>query len=292
MTTLDGPVPTLSKEVADRLLAESTTKVHEGRVYDYCLGGNSNYAVDRAFAQEQIAQLPDIPWAARQNRRFLRRAVQHMINNGIRQFVDIGSGLPTEGNVHQLAEQYAPGECRVVYIDHDPVASAHGYLLLQRAGQLGRNRPINGDVLDHLRLWQAILDTGLIDTAQPVGLLLVALLHFIGDDAAAHESVAYYRDKVPSGSQLAISHASIDGMPQAAIDALLAVLKNYKRATSSAHARTRAQMEGFFGDWSLVKPPGIVWTPEWIPDDVEEDSIVGDVEPYRSQAIAGVATKP
>ncbi|WP_344430247.1 SAM-dependent methyltransferase [Amycolatopsis minnesotensis] len=292
MTTLDGPVPTLSKEVADRLLAESTSKVHEGRAYDYYLGGNSNYAVDRAFAQEQIARLPDIPWAARQNRRFLRRAVQHMINQGIRQFVDIGSGLPTEGNVHQLAEQYAPGECRVVYIDHDPVASAHGYLLLQAGGQLARNRPINGDVLDHRRLWQAILDTGLIDLDRPVGLLLVALLHFVADDALANESVAYYRDKVPPGSQLAISHASVDGMPQAAIEALQAVLKNYKRATSSAHARDRAQVKEFFGDWTLLDPPGIAWTPDWSPEGLEEDSIVGDVESYRSQVIAGLATKP
>jgi O-methyltransferase involved in polyketide biosynthesis len=292
MTAVNGPVLAMSKEVADRLLRESTSKVHEGRAYDFYLGGNSNYAADREFAQQQIARLPDIPWAARQNRRFLGRTIQHMINQGIRQFVDIGSGLPTEGNVHQVAERFAPGECRVVYVDHDPVASAHGYLLLERSGQLARNRPINGDLLDHKRLWRTIMDTGLIDPAQPVGLLLVAVLHFVPDEQNPHTSVAFYRDQVASGSHLAISHASVDGMPQAAIDALLSVLKNYDRATSSAHARTRAQVKEFFGDWTLTEPPGIVWTPEWTVEGVTEDSIVGDIDAYRSQIIGGVARKP
>lgn len=292
MPAVNGPVLAMSKEVADKLLEDSTNKVHEGRAYDFYLGGNSNYAADREFAQQQIARVPDLPWAARQNRRFLGRTIQYMINQGIRQFVDIGSGLPTEGNVHQVAERFAPGECRVVYVDHDPVASAHGYLLLERSGQLARNRPINGDLLDHNRLWKTILDTGLIDPSQPVGLLLVAVLHFVPDEKNPHRSVTFYRDQVAPGSHLAISHVSVDGMPQHAIDALRAVLKNYDRTTSSAHARTRAQVREFFGDWALAEPPGVVWTPEWTIQGVDEDSIVGDMDAYRSQVVGGIAHKP
>jgi O-methyltransferase involved in polyketide biosynthesis len=292
MDAVSGPVLAMSREMADKLLEDSTNKAHEGRAYDYYLGGNSNYAADRAFALRQIARVPDLPWAARQNRRFLGRAIQHMINQGIRQFVDIGSGLPTEGNVHQVAQRYAPEECRVVYVDHDPVASAHGYLVLERSDQLERNRPINGDLQNYEQLWEGILDTGLIDPAQPVGLLLVAVLHFIPDAEDPHTAVAFCRDLLASGSHLAISHASTDGMPQEAIEALLAVLKDYDQATSPARSRTREQVKEFFGDWALLEPPGIVWTPEWTTEDVEEDSIVGDMDAYRSQIVAGMARKP
>ena len=121
MSVADGPVLAMSREEANSLLAKSTDQAHEGRVYDYYLGGSSNYAVDRLFARKQIERVPDLPWAARQNRKFLTRVVQHMIDLGIRQFVDMGSGLPTEGNVHEIAEEHAPGECRVVYVDHDAV---------------------------------------------------------------------------------------------------------------------------------------------------------------------------
>jgi O-methyltransferase involved in polyketide biosynthesis len=292
MVEVNGPVLAMSKEVAAQLLEDSTSKAHEGRAYDYYLGGNSNFAADRLFAQQQIARVPDLPWAARQNRRFLGRAIQHMINQGIRQFVDIGSGLPTEGNVHQVAERYTADPCRVVYIDHDPVASAHGYLLLEGAGELEHNQPINGDLLDYEQLWNAVLDTELIDPTQPVGLLLVAVLHFLPDERNPHEAVGFFRDQVVSGSHLAISHASVDGMPQEAIDALLAVLKDYDRATSPARSRSRAQVREFFGDWSLIEPPGIVWTPEWTVPGITVDSIVGDMDAYRSQIVAGVARKP
>ncbi|GLY70273.1 hypothetical protein Atai01_68920 [Amycolatopsis taiwanensis] len=282
----------MSKDVAERLLSESMNKAHEGRVYDFYLSGTSNYAADREFAKEQIARVPDLPWAARQNRRFLGRAVQHMINQGIRQFIDIGSGLPTEGNVHQVAQRFAPDECRVVYVDHDPVASAHSYLLLEGADQLDRNRPINGDLLRYEQLWETINDTGLIDPTEPVGLLLVAVLHFLPNDLNPHQAVAFYRDQVPAGSHLAISHASVDGMPQEAIDALLAVLNDYDRTTARALSRTRPEIREFFGEWPLLEPPGIVWTPEWTVDGIENDTIVGDIDAYQSQIVAGIAHKP
>jgi O-methyltransferase involved in polyketide biosynthesis len=292
MAAGDGPVLAMSREDAERLLADSTSKPHEGRVYDFYLGGNSNYATDRAFAAKTIAKVPDIPWGARQNRKFLARAVQHMIGQGIRQFIDMGSGLPTEGNVHQIVRQYTQDECHVVYVDHDPVASAHAYLLLEDTERLEHNRPINGDLLDYDRLWDAIEDTELIDPQQPVGLLLLAVLHFTPDEVNPQRAVAFYRDRLASGSHLAISHASTDGMSQEAREALMAAVKDYDRATSSANTRTRAEMLEFFGDWPLVEPPGLVWTPEWTTDKVEQESIVGDMDPTRSQLIAALARKP
>lgn len=291
MSVADGPVLAMSREEANSLLAKSTDQAHEGRVYDYYLGGSSNYAVDRLFARKQIERVPDLPWAARQNRKFLTRVVRHMVDLGIRQFVDMGSGLPTEGNVHEIAEEHAPGECRVVYVDHDAVASAHAYLLLERSGELERNAPVNGDLLAHERLWEAIVGTGLIDTSQPVGLLMVAVLHFLPDELDPHRSVAFYRDQLPSGSCLAISHASTDQMSDDARERLSSVLRDYDRTTSKALARTRPQVREFFGDWSLFDPPGIVWTPEWYAPGTVRDE-VGDADPSRSQIIAGLARKP
>ncbi|MTD57164.1 polyketide biosynthesis methyltransferase [Amycolatopsis sp. RM579] len=282
----------MSEDEARRLFQASTDKPHEGRIYDWYLGGNSNYAVDRDFADAQIRLLPDIPWAARQNRGYLARAVQYMINEGVRQFIDIGSGLPTQGNVHQLAERFAPGECHVIYADHDPVASAHAYLLLEQSGQLERNVPINGDFLRYEELWTAIRETGLIDLGRPVGLLLVALLHFVPDDAAADQAVRYFRELLPSGSCLAISHASTEHMSVDAKARLENVLKNYDAATSKARTRTRAQVRDFFGDWELADPPGLVWTPEWTMPGLEQESLVGEMDASRSQAIAGLARKP
>ena len=159
-----GPVTAMEPAQAQELLDSSLSRPHEGRVYDYYLGGAANWAVDRAFAEKEIDKVPDVPWAARQNRRFLGRAVSHMVSSGIRQFVDIGSGLPTEGNVHEVVDREVGTEdAHVVYIDHDQVATAHAQLLLERAGKLHRHRPITGDLLDSEQLWKAVLSTGLID---------------------------------------------------------------------------------------------------------------------------------
>ncbi|HEX4224843.1 MAG TPA: SAM-dependent methyltransferase, partial [Pseudonocardiaceae bacterium] len=116
---------------AKAVLRESENRPSEARVYDYFLGGAANFEVDREFAEAQIARYPDMPMIASENRRFLHRAVRYLAEHGVRQFVDIGSGVPTEGNVHQIAEEVLPGRCRVVYIDRDPIAHAHAQILLR-----------------------------------------------------------------------------------------------------------------------------------------------------------------
>lgn len=291
MDQTTGPAMAMSSDEAQRILRESTDRPHEGRVYDYFLGGVANYAADRTFANKQISLLPDIPWAARQNRALLKRVIQHMINNGVRQFIDFGSGLPTQGNVHQIANQYGGDECRVIYIDHDPIAAAHAYLLLEKSGQLERNLPINGDFLLVEELWDTILESGLINLEEPVGLLMFALLHFLPDDEKAKKAVAFARDQVPSGSFLALSHASTDEMSEEAKSRSANVIKNYDQTTSRLKARTRKQIAKFFGDWDILDP-GVVWIPEWTQPGLDEESLVGEVDLSRSQGVGAMARKP
>jgi O-methyltransferase involved in polyketide biosynthesis len=288
MSDADRPVLVGSQIEAQRIFQASISKPHVGRIYDYYLGGKHNYAVDREFAKQQITAIPDIPRAAQENRGFLQRAVRLMMAQGIRQFVDFGSGLPTQGNVHEVA-----AGCRVAYVDQDPVASAHSFLVLSDAAELSRALPINGDLLLYDSLWDVAVSE-LIDPSQPVGLLMMAVLHCLPDDQNPHEAVEFYKDKAPTGSYLAISHASTEGMPAEAKESLARVLKNYDQTTTRAVGRSRAEVAEFFRGWELLNPPGIVWTPQWHAPEAEPDTSAdtADDEPWRSQAVAGVARKP
>jgi O-methyltransferase involved in polyketide biosynthesis len=271
------------------LLDSSTSKPSEARVYDYWLGGACNWAVDREFAEHAIARYPDMPMIAQENRKFLYRAVSNLLRGGVRQFVDIGSGVPTAGNVHQVAERENPGEARVVYIDHDPIAHAHATILLDEDGDPDRHRALCADLLDYRSLWRQVLDTGVIDPGQPIALLMVAVLHFIKPDKRPEDAVAFYRDQLPPGSFLVISHGSGDGLSQEQLAAAEKVRASYEEnATSAGWFRSRAEIERFFGGWPLVEP-GITWTATWS-DGVIPVDFGGD--PARSFILAGVAEKP
>lgn len=288
-----GPVTAMEPAQAQELLDSSLSRPHEGRVYDYYLGGAANWAVDRAFAEKEIDKVPDVPWAARQNRRFLGRAVSHMVSSGIRQFVDIGSGLPTEGNVHEVVDREVGTEdAHVVYIDHDQVATAHAQLLLERAGKLHRHRPITGDLLDSEQLWKAVLSTGLIDPTRPVGLLMVAVLHFVPDDDVAHRAVSFWRNHVCSGSFLAISHVAV-GPSHKNVDTLKSAMEDYKEQTTApVVSRNREELAEFFDDWRIITPPGIVWTADWRIDGAEPETLTPERNSSRSMILAGVGVKP
>lgn len=269
-------------------VAESVDKVSVGRVYDYLLGGVHNYAVDQAFAEEQLKHIPDMRDFARSNRAFLRRAVRFAVEQGIRQFVDIGSGLPTQGNVHEIADAAAPGECHVVYIDNEPIARAHAEILLEKTADPQRHRAIDADFFDGPRLWEQVRGTGLIDPEQPVALLVVALLHFMPPERKPEEVLSYYRHQLPRGSLLAASHIHIDPADTETLAATEKVEASYrKRANSPAAPRPRADIAAFFGGLDLVDP-GLVWLPEWRPDGDETHRD----QPYRSHGLAGVARKP
>lgn len=245
------------------------------RVYDYYLGGSHNFAADRAMAQQAIQMWPDLPQIMQANRGFLRRCVEHLVEAGIDQFIDLGSGIPTAGNVHEVARR-ANVRARVVYVDIDPVAVAHSQALLAGDDQTNviqadLRRP--DDVLAHPTVQQ------MIDFDQPVAVLMIAVLHFIADEDQPADVVARYADAGPSGSHLAISHASHEGRPeQTGRHAEL-----YQRTRTPMNMRSREQIAALFSDLEMV-PPGLVWLPSWRPD--PGDPV--DPHPERTTGLCGV----
>ena len=235
-----------------------TTKPHPARMYDAYLGGKDNYAADRAAVSQVLRAAPEVRDSARANRAFLQRAVRFLAAEaGIRQFIDIGTGIPTAGNVHQVAAEAAPGT-RVVYVDNDPIVHVHANALLTDTGT-------TRIVLADLREPEVILGhpkvAELIDFSQPVGLLLLAILHFITDAEDPGRILATFRDALPPGSYLALSHGTADFRPQAAQQAAAV----YNQATSAATLRSHAQIAALFEGWDLVEP-GLVQVPLWRPE--------------------------
>lgn len=231
------------------------------RVYDYLLGGSHNFAADRDLARRLLAIGPNAAIIAQLNRAFLRRAVRYLVDAGIRQFVDVGSGIPTAGNVHELARRAAP-DTRVCYVDIDPVAVAHSTEIL--AGEPGVVA-IHEDV----RRPDAILDhpdlLRIIDPDRPIALLMVSMLHFVGgaDDPAG--PIAGFRDRMAPGGYLVISHITGDTRP----DRAEAVSRLYEDTPTPLYPRDRAGVTRLFDGFTLVDP-GLVWLPEWRPDTPDE----------------------
>jgi S-adenosyl methyltransferase len=254
------------------------------RMYDYYLGGIHNFPADREAARVVIEQFPAIPALARANRAFLNRAVRHLVDAGIRQFLDIGSGIPTAGNVHEIAQTIAPDAC-VVYADIDPVAIAESLEILDGNGLA---TAVVADVRDP----QAILGhpavRRLLDLGQPIGLLLLGVLHFVPDDDQAYGAVARLVDALAPGSYLAISHGASETFRpfnerwKKAVDI-------YERQTvSRAAGRTRSQVAGFFASLELLDP-GVVDLHNWRPGPGEAAESADD--PRVAGGWAGVARK-
>jgi hypothetical protein len=249
------------------------------RMYDYFLGGAHNFGVDRDLARQVLAISPNTPMVAQANRAFLHRAVEFLSGQGIRQFIDIGSGIPTEGNVHETAQRIAP-ESRVLYIDHDPVAVAHSELILDgnlttRVIQADLRRP--NDILDAPQMAEVI------DLSEPVAVLMVAVLHFVSDEARPRELIAQFREAIGPGSYLILSHITDEGRPVEGKQ----VKDLYRSAADPITLRSRPEIEDLFTGWDLVDP-GVVWVPQWHPSWADE---VGD-DPSSSSILGGVALRP
>ncbi|MDO3704562.1 SAM-dependent methyltransferase [Micromonospora sp. C28SCA-DRY-2] len=231
------------------------------RMYDYYLGGSHNFAVDRAAAQAMVAAVPEAPLMAQANRAFLRRAVQFLTESGVRQFLDIGSGIPTVGNVHEIAQRIAP-ESRVVYVDVDPVAVAHSREILD-----GNDR--TAVVQEDLRHPERILAhpdvRGLLDLSEPVAVLIVAVLHFVSDDDRPAELLRTLRSALAPGSWLVLSQASADGREG---DERAEAERVYRNTDNPLWIRSRAELTALFDGFQLVEP-GVVWVPQWLPDSAE-----------------------
>jgi hypothetical protein len=247
------------------------------RVYDFFLGGSHNFDVDREMAAQLLQVAPDVADVMRANRAFLRRAVRFMLAEGITQFLDLGSGIPTVGNVHEIAHQADPA-AHVVYVDIDPVAVAHSRAMLddvESAAIVQADLRFPEDILNAPEVAR------LIDFSVPVGLLCVAVLHFIDDNSGPAEALRRLRDTVCAGSLLAISHA----VEQARSDSDQ-VAQLYLRAGNRLAARSDDEIRAFFGEFSLVDP-GLVFLPVWRPDSPDDV----DEHPERFVALAGVGRK-
>lgn len=239
------------------------------RIYDYLLGGDANWAVDREFARRLEDRYPLIKRLALANRQFLDRAVRYLVDQGIRQFVDIGSGVPTMGNTHEAADSVAPGECHVVYVDHEAVAVAHSQALLHEHGDPRRHAAISADLRDPDHLWCEVEKTGVIDLSEPIGLMIIAVLHVQQNDENGVDigprSVTHYRNLLPSGSYLAISHATDDGVPDALAEVMADIKTMYDNNSSPVVWRSREDIASLFDDFVLDEP-GLAWAPQWHPE--------------------------
>jgi SAM-dependent methyltransferase len=256
-----------------------TGRANVARVYDYWLGGSHNFLADQDVARAIVAIEPNAREGARANRAFLGRAVRFLAANGIRQFLDIGSGIPTEGNVHEVAQRASPG-AHVVYADIDEVAVAHSRAILT-------GNPAAAVIEADLREPRKTLlnDTvrGLIDFTQPTGLLLNLVVHFIADAEDPWQIVATFRDALAPGSYLVLAHATDEARPTVA----QAAEKVYNRSvTTSIHMRSRADILRFFDGFDLVDP-GLVYIPAWRPDAPEN---VPD-DPSKFWVLVGVGRK-
>jgi len=256
------------------------------RMYDYYLGGKDNYPADRDAAERIIGMMPAgvVRTSAVQNRKFLIRAVRHLAADlGIRQFLDIGTGLPTMNSVHQVAQSVAP-DSRVVYVDHDPIVLAHSRNLLHgtdRAAVIRRDLRDPAGILADPELRE------LLDFSQPIAVLLVAVLHFISAAEDPYGLVRSLMDPMPTGSYLVISHFTADSYQQADVAA-----QEYQNASSTLHSRSRSQVADFFPGYKLIDPGEVVWTPQWRRDvDGPEDDPEVAADPGRALFWCAVGRK-
>jgi hypothetical protein len=231
------------------------------RLYDYWLGGSLNTAADREAARKVTAAMPEMVQLIRANRSFLRRVVRHLVvERGITQFLDLGSGIPTVGNVHEIAQGVNP-EAKVVYVDLDPVAVTHARYVL--AGNRNADA-IRADLTDPAVVLSSPVVGELIDFAKPVAVLLVAVLHFVPDERDPAGIVRGYVEHMAPGSYLAISHAA--NPPDAPMPGRAAALDDYTSATAvPVTLRNRQQVADLFAATELL-PPGIVTLDDWLPD--------------------------
>jgi hypothetical protein len=257
----------------------NTSLPHSARMYDYWLGGKDNFAVDRTMAEALIAAIPTLRAMAAENRTFVHRVARHLVESGIRQFLDIGTGIPTRPNLHEVAQGIAP-ETRVVYVDNDPIVLVHARALMVSTEQ-GRSEYIHADLREPQKILtdKALTDT--LDLSQPVALSLIAILMLLTDDDDPWGKIRVLMDALPSGSYVAITHPTQDFNPEAMAAAVAAA----NEGQMTLVPRTRVDVERFFQGWELIAPgvvPVMAWRPEGGPP----------ADPTAAYYWAGLARKP
>lgn len=254
------------------------TRPSVARVYDYYLGGSHNFDADRRFADQVLAAMPEMATVAQANRAFLRRVMRYLSGQGVTQFLDLGSGIPTAGNVHELAAAENP-DSRVLYVDNDPIAVVHSRALL---ADDDRTEVLAGDLTDPARILDDPLTRAHLDFSQPIAVLLVSVLHFVADAQDPAAILAAFAGETAPGSHVVVTHASDEGGHSGANQAQ----KVYNRDQSPNPMRMRStdELRALFGDLELLEP-GVVRIPLWRPE-----SPVGP-EAQRYPGLAAVARR-
>ena len=257
----------------------NTNVPHSARIYDYWLGGKDNFAVDRAVGEAMIQAIPGMRYMAGENRKFVHRVARDLVTDeGIRQFLDIGTGIPTRPNLHEIAQRIAP-ETRVVYVDNDPIVLVHARALMISTKE-GRSEYIAADMRNPESILTEPVLADTLDLTEPVGLTLIAILMLLSDDDDPWSIVAALRDAMPSGSCLAITHPTAD-FNRAEMDQAVAAATG---AGMTLVAREKDEVQRFFGDWEMLEP-GLVPVSAWRPDKPAD-------RPEAAYYWAGVARKP
>ncbi len=265
------------------------SRPHPARMYDYFMGGKTNYTADREAADQAAAAWPSVPVAARANRAYMHRAAHQLASQGFRQFLDVGTGIPTEPNLHNVVQSVAP-EARVVYTDNDPIVLTHARALMQGTPE-GRTAYVEADVTKPEAILESAELTETLDLTRPVALSLHALCHFLPDDRDPYGIVARLLDALPSGSALSITHITADLDP----GGIGQIADSYRKSGIPAQARSRQEVARFFDGLELLDP-GIALAHRWRPD---VQVLPGHDLPAPEEATdaeisiwAGVAVKP
>lgn len=261
------------------------------RVYDFLLGGSGHWSVDRSFGRRVLNEFPEFQDIARANRLFVHRVVRHLASQGVTQFLDIGSGVLSGANTHQIADEVAPGT-KVVYVDNEPVAVAHAEILLDEEGDPERHAMVNADLRDPENVWEQAFATQVLDRNKPVAVLMFAVLHTLrpdlGDNDPAAKLTARYRELLSPGSYLGISHITSDGVPTELPEKLASLRQLIKDMRGErTYCRPRSAINALLGDFELLDP-GMVWIPQWHPEPTD----VRFPAPNHSTVWAGVGRKP
>ena len=269
------PEPDLPPEI-------DVSRPHPARMYDYYLGGKNHFAADRETAQTVLAAAPTTVVGARENRAFLGRAVRYLVAEaGIRQFLDVGTGLPTTNNVHEVAQAADPS-VRVVYADNDPLVLAHARALLTSSPE-GRTAYIQADLRDPAAILSSPVVREVLDFSQPIALMTVAVLHFVLDEFEPAAILRTLLDELPSGSYLAASHVTGEHLPGQAA----ATTRTYRSSGVPLQTRDSDEFARLAFDGLELVPPGVVLVSEWRPDDTGPRPAAAEVNCY-----GGVARKP
>jgi hypothetical protein len=265
---------------------------HAARIYDYLLGGTANWAIDRVFVGEALEVFPSLKPVARANYDFIGRAVRYCARNGISQFLDLGSGVPKDniGMVHEVAGKIEP-TTRCVYVDVEPVAVNRFQMFLDKQGDPALQAAISADLRNVSETWRRAIRTGLLRPDEPIGLILGAVLHFLPLEFDAHAVVEQYRELLPVGSYLVISHVTEENVPEPERTQVDKVRSLYRKSSTPIYFRSHEEVRRFFGDFTLT-PPGSSWLPEWQMDKkYSPETAAFLTEPERSCLVGGVAIK-